>query len=56
MCDFFVKLVVVAPPLFLWLLRISAALRTKGDPSLNGFLVRKELRNPRGEIGVVPAL
>ena len=53
---FFVELFFIALLLQLLLLRTSVVLRTKGDPSRDVFLVRKELRNPLGEIGVVHAL
>ena len=47
---FFVELFVVALLLLLWFLRISAALRTIGDPNLDVFLARRELRNQWGAI------
>ena len=42
---FFVELPVIVLLLLLLLLRIFAVLQMKGDPSLNVFLVRKELRS-----------
>ena len=42
---FFVERLVVVLLLQLLLLRISAALRMKGGPTLDGFLVRKELHS-----------
>ena len=42
---FFVVLFVVDPLLLSLPLRISAVLRTKGDPSHGVFLARKELRS-----------
>ena len=53
---FFVERTFVALLLQLLLLRTSVVLRTKGDPSRDVFLVRKELCNQLGGIVVVRAL
>ena len=53
---FFDGLSVVDLPLLFLLLHTSVVLRAKGDPSHGVFLVRKELRNRRGEIVVVCVL
>ena len=53
---FFVGLFFVVLPPLLLILRTSVALQTIGDPNHDVFLVRKELRNRREVIGVVPFL
>ena len=53
---FFVELSVVDLLLLLLLRCTSVVLQTKGDPSHNVFLVRKELRNQWEGIVVVRAL
>ena len=53
---FFVELSSFALPLLLLLLRTSVALRMIGGPNPGVSLVRIELRNLWGEIGVVLSL
>ena len=53
---FFVGLFVVALLLLLLLLRTAVVLRRIIDPSHGESLVRRGLRNPLGEIGVVRTL
>ena len=56
LCDFFVGLPFVAPPLLALILRTSTVLRTIRGPSHDVSLVRRGLRNRWGVTGVGHAL